>query len=267
MDYFGIKELYDITLFATSDIEVNEEFLKENEPIISFDKVQISYLNEHKDRKYAQGGLGNKVFIKWDDSKFLDINLTEGIVSKTGLLLLSNSKIFKHRQEVLSIPYNEVVNSVFEEEQEVLYLKHLTTDIVILKKDEQVIEDYEIDNSASKTKIILKEKGEVPSQYLIYYNFNYGDAYSSLILGQRCFKGFLKLCGRAKVKNEKDGKETSVLIEFPKIELRSDLSISWGLNARPNLFNFDMRAYPIGEQGSQYIGKLIFLNQDIDADI
>ena len=101
----------------------------------------------------------------------------------------------------------------------------------------------------------------------IYYNFNYGDSYSSLILGQRCFKGFLRLCGRAKVKNDKDGKETSVLVEFPKIELMSDLSISWGKNARPNIYNLEMRAYPVGEQGNQYIGNITLLERDIDADI
>ena len=242
MDYFGIKELYDITLFTTSDIEVNGEFLKENEPIISFDKIQISHLNEYKNHRYAQGGFGNKIFIKWDNSKFVDISLTEGVISPTGLLLLSNSKIFKNKEEQIKIPYNEIVESVFEE-------------------------DKNIDNSSSKTKIILKEKGQDISQYLIYYNFNYGDSYSSLILGQRCFKGFLRLCGRAKVKNDKDGKETSVLVEFPKIELMSDLSISWGKNARPNIYNLEMRAYPVGEQGNQYIGNITLLERDIDADI
>ena len=267
MDYFGIKELYDITLFTTSDIEVNGEFLKENEPIISFDKIQISHLNEYKNHRYAQGGLGNKIFIKWDNSKFVDISLTEGVISHTGLLLLSNSKIFKNKEEQIKIPYNEIVESVFEEDKEVLYLKHSTTDITFIKKNDNKIEDYDIDNSSSKTKIILKEKGQEISQYLIYYNFNYGDSYSSLILGQRCFKGFLRLCGRAKIKNDKDGKETSVLVEFPKIELMSDLSISWGKNARPNIYNLEMRAYPIGEQGNQYIGNITLLERDIDADI
>ena len=82
MNNFGMKELYGVTLKTTSIMEVNGEFYEENEPIISFEKIQIGNFEEFKDRRVAQGGYGNQTRIIWNDTKGMSIHISEGVVSK-----------------------------------------------------------------------------------------------------------------------------------------------------------------------------------------
>jgi len=43
MEYeFGLKELYDVTIKTTSNIEMNGKILETGETLVAFDKIQIS---------------------------------------------------------------------------------------------------------------------------------------------------------------------------------------------------------------------------------
>ena len=85
MNYFGVKELYGVTLKCTSNMEVNEEWFEEGEPLIFFDKIQIAYLDEQKRRTAAKGGYGNQTLVKWEDTTGMGIQLSEGVISKIGI--------------------------------------------------------------------------------------------------------------------------------------------------------------------------------------
>ena len=109
MDYFGVKELYGVTLKCTSNMEINGEWFEQDEPIISFDKIQIAYLNEQKRRTSARGGYHNQTFITWEDTTGMTIQLSEGVISKTGLALISNSSILKKNNQTIVIPDSEIL--------------------------------------------------------------------------------------------------------------------------------------------------------------
>ena len=70
MDTFGIKELYDIDLKATSNVEIGGRIFLPGEAILSFDELQLSILNEQKNKyqrtwwfsKYNSNTLGKYRF-------------------------------------------------------------------------------------------------------------------------------------------------------------------------------------------------------------
>ena len=252
-------------------MEINEEWFEEGEPIMFFDNIQIAYLEETKSRTNARGGTGNQVFIKWEDTKGMDIQLSEGVVSKMGLSLLSNSKIFSKKSNIVPIPYTEKVESYEEDGNWYLSLRHKLLSAPYVYKNGIKITDFRYRNemvgNEEKGKILINEKCDESSEYYVYYEYEYTGQTENLQIGQRLVKGFLSLTGRMRIKDDQSGKETTCLVEIPKVELMSDLTLRLGSEVSPALYNFYLRAHPVGDRGNQYVCKITLLDKDIDSDI
>jgi hypothetical protein len=276
MNYFGVKELYGVALKCTSNMEINGKWFKEGEPIIFFDKLQIAYLNEQKKRTSAKGGYGNATLVKWEDTTGMGIQLSEGVISKTGLSVLSNSKILSQDNSSISIPYSEDLESTKEEDERYyLYLRYPVDKQkrpYVYRNGERVT-NYLWDNTGpnSNGRIIISDvddEAEIePPIYTVYYDYKYQGKTERLCIGQRLVRGFLSLTGRMRLKDDQSGKETTCLIEIPKVELMSDLTMRLGSGASPYIYGFNLQAHPVGERGNQYVCKFTMLDEDIDSDI
>jgi hypothetical protein len=274
MNYFGVKELYGVVLKCTSNIEINGKWFQEGEPIIFFDKIQIAYLDEQKHRTSAKGGYGNQALIKWEDTTGMNIQLSEGVISDVGLSILSNSKILSQDKDTILIPYSEILES--EKEGTNVYalcLKHIPVNenaIYLYRNGKRISSfDYEINNSKGKILINdVDDEAEIePPKYNVYYEYIYTGNANNLCIGQRLVRGFLSLTGRMRLKDDQNGKETTCLIEIPKVELMSDLTMRLGSGVSPYVYGFNLQAHPVGERGNQYVCKFTMLDEDIDSDM
>lgn len=271
MNYFGVKELYGVALKCTSNMEINGKWFKEGEPIIFFDKLQIAYLDEQKKRTAAKGGYGNATLVKWEDTTGMGIQLSEGVISKTGLSILSNSKILSQDNTSISIPYSEELETRNEDGKYYLYLRHpLSNTPYVYRNGEKTI-DFNWGNYNSRGKILINnvdDEAEIePPVYTVYYDYKYTGNANNLCIGQRLVRGFLSLTGRMRLKDDQSGKETTCLIEIPKVELMSDLTMRLGSGVSPYVYGFNLQAHPVGERGNQYVCKFTMLDEDIDSDI
>lgn len=273
MNNFGMKELYGVTLKTTSILEINGEIYEEDEPILSFENIQIGSFDEIKDRRIASGGVGNTTRIIWNDTKGMNIQISEGIVSRTGLSLISNSKIFK-RAGALKVPYNEILESEKDEDGNyILNLRYpLASSKPYVRRNGEKITDIDFGNFDGKGKILVKnvdDEAEIePPVYIVYYDYIYEGNQSNMVIGQRAVRGaFLSLTGRMRVKDDQTGKEVTCLVTFPKVELISDLTLRLGEGVTPYVYGFHLLAHPVGERGNQYVGDYIVLDRDIDCDI
>ena len=271
MDYFGVKELYGVTLKCTSNMEINGEWFEEGEPIISFDKIQIAYLNEQKHRTSARGGYHNQTFITWEDTTGMGIQLSEGVISKTGLSLISNSGILKKDTQEIVIPYSEILESEKEDGQWVLNLRYLPKKRPYIRRNGRKVTNFDFNDKKPTKKITinnLQDDAEIdPPQYTVYYDYIYNGGAEKMCVGQRLVNGFLSLTGRMRLKDDQSGKETTCLIEIPKVQLMSDLTMRLGSEVSPYVYGFNLQAHPVGERGNQYVCKFTMLEHDIDSDI
>ena len=177
MNYFGVKELYGVALKCTSNMEVNGEWFEEGEPLIFFDKIQIAYLNEQKKRVAAKGGYGNATLVKWEDTTGMGIQLSEGVISKMGLSILSNSKILSEDKTLVNIPYSENLESEKEDGKYYLNLRHNISGSPYIYRNGEKITDFNYGNFNSKGKILINnvdDDAEIESPiYTVYYDYTY----------------------------------------------------------------------------------------------
>lgn len=110
---FGIREICDVVFKALADGQVigNKKFSK-GQPVLYFDTLKTSSLEQAATTVYAQGGRGNARLIAWEGEKTLTFTMEDALISPMGMAILSgagliessaNNKAIVHRTEETSI--------------------------------------------------------------------------------------------------------------------------------------------------------------------
>ena len=259
---FGLKELYDLTLKATYPIEMEGRVFEAGEVIARFDKIQLANFREITSRASATGGKGNINHVIWEDSKEIQLNFTQGIFSKRQFALLSNAKLIHNAQSNKILLSAHFTGESDEYGKIQLDRKDVVNVFVYDAKTLERLYPAKIDLKEGEVVLVQGYRG-VEIDYQYYYNNNA----TTLQIGQKLIQGFLQLEGKSRVKDDLTGKTHTVLLRIPRLKLVSDLSMRLGREAGPLLANFAAVAYPESVGRDKKIMELLFLDDDIDAEM
>lgn len=255
----GSKELYDVVLKSTYPIEINGQTIEPGEVIAMFDKILIGNFNEIKTHFSANGGYDNRGLVFWDNTKEVKIDFVQGIFSKTQLSLLSNAKLIKGQDEGVIISKREQLSL---DENNSFTLKEKPLDKLFVY-NKVTGEKLQYTNLSDKT---YQVEGIV-SEVVADYTYEYFQKYSTMNVGERLVEGFLSLEGKTRLKDDTTGQVVTGIIKIPKLKLMSDLSMRLGRDATPMVATFSATGLPEGAKGNKKVMEIIFLSDDIDADM
>ena len=256
----GFKELYEVSLKATYPIEVGGTKIEVGETVASFDRIQLANFQEIKNTASANGGWDNRSHIYWESTKEIRINFTQGIFSKVQLGLMTNAKLIENLGEQI-IPINK--RETFETDAEGKFVIQRTLREPIFVYDiatGQKIKDW----SREGDTFLLNEPYK---SVVVDYWYEYDNGCVTLRIGQALTHSYFSLTGKMRVKDDVTGQVRTGIINIPKLRLMSDLSIRMGSDAIPQVGRLDATAVPEGARGQQKVMEIIFLNDDIDADM
>lgn len=257
---FGLKELYSVKLKATYPIEIGDARINEGETICYFDSIQLSGFAEAKTYITAHGGYGDVPHVWWETTKEVNFFMERGIFSKVQFAMMSNSKLYSIQpNEKIIVPARECVES---DEDGNFNTSEIPCSILY-------VYDVGTGEKVNYSKIENKKYNisEAYKELVLDYDYEYQNGGSLISVGQRLFKGYLRLEGRTKIKDDVTGHTHTGIIIIPKLKLMSDLSIRLGENATPVVGRFQAKAIPDGERHDQKVLEMYFLNDDIDSDI
>jgi hypothetical protein len=146
----------------------------------------------------------------------------------------------------------------------------------IINLGREKVSDVFVYDAQSGEKIKIKtsdlEKGIVAIDQVycdveVDFNFCYQNKATACILGRKLIEGYLLLEGKSRVKDDITGKTRTAILRIPRLKLVSDLTMRLGREATPVLANFNAIGLPTGERGNKQIMELLFLSDDIDADM
>ena len=256
----GFKELYEVSLKSTSNIEVNGVQIEPGETIASFDRIQIANFQEIKNIASANGGWDNRAHIYWETTKEIKINFTQGVFSKIQLALMSNCQLVENEGEQI-IPINVRQEYESDDRGKIVIGRTLREPIFVYDKNT----GKKITGWTATTDSILLN--EAYKSVVVDYWYDYDNGCVTMTVGRPLTRGYLSLTGKIKVKDSVTGKVTTGIITIPKLRLMSDLSMRVGSDAIPQVGRLDAVAVPEGVRGQQKVMELTFLNDDIDADM
>ena len=256
----GFKDLYSVSLKTTYPIEVNGEFFEVGETIAIFDKIQIANFQEIKTTAQSRGGYQNQGLIWWEETQEIRLNFSQGVFSKTQLALMTNAQIVKNEgEQIFLIDQREELES---NEFGKFFLKHLPKETIFVydKITGKKIKEWTLKDNVIDIHIPFQE-------VVVDYKYEYNNGCTILQLGQPFAHGTFSLTGKVKAKDETTGQVVTGIINIPKLRLMSDLSMRIGSEAVPQVGRFDATAIPTGARGERKVMEIIFLNDDIDADM
>ena len=256
----NFKELYEVSLKSTLPIEVSGTKIEAGETIASFDRVQIANFQEIKSVASANGGWDNRAHIFWETTKEVKINFSQGIFSKIQFALMTNAQLINNEGEQI-IPINKREEFESDERGKIVIGRTLREPVFVYDK----ATGKKITNWTSTTDSILLN--EAYKSVIVDYWYDYDNGCQILTVGRPLTQGYLSLVGKMRVKDDITGKVKTGIIKIPKLRLMSDLSMRVGSDAIPQVGRLDAVAVPEGGRGQSKVMEIIFLNDDIDADM
>ena len=261
---FSLKELYSVKLKATYPIEIGGTQIDEGETICYFDSIQLSGFSEAKSYITAHGGYGDRPYVWWETTKEVNFFLERGIFSKAQFAMMSNSKLYTIQQDQsIRIPQREMTET---DEYGIFYSSQIPSTRLYVY-DAHNGEQLVFETLENKKYSISRLPQSAFRELVLDYDYEYQNGGSLISVGQRLFKGYLRLEGRTKIKDDVTGHTHTGIIIIPKLKLMSDLSIRLGENANPVVGRFQAKAIPDGERTDQKVLEMYFLNDDIDSDM
>lgn len=266
--YNGLKELNSVVIKAYSDITIGNKHFSAGEPILYFEKIQISEMKENSKVVMARGGWGNYPHVIWEDFNDFGFALTEGVLSKMSFSLLNNAELFDYEDGVKTIKlpkreklevYNGKIKTKYQPLREKFFIYLLDIEGMIDRK----IENYEIKDD----KAIEVDEQYNGKEVLVDYYFNYEKVFTKYVIGNKRINGFLTLEGKAYFKDENDGINKTFFFEIPKMKITSNLDIIMGEKASPTVSVFNVIGTPIKENNQWVVSRMYLLDDDIDSDI
>lgn len=257
---FGFKELYEVSLKATYSIEVGGEVIEPGETVALFDSIQIANFQEIKSFASANGGFDNRSHILWESTKEIKISFTQGAFSKTHFALMTNAQLVENMGDnIITLQTREARES--DEDGKIIIEKDLCDPIFVYDKETgKKIKTWTRANNI----IYLNEQYK---EVIIDYSYKYYNGFTMMRVGRPLTTGYLSLIGKMRVKDGATGKVVTGIISIPKLRLMSDLSMRVGSDAIPQVGRLDAVAVPEGARGQSKVMEIIFLNDDIDADM
>ena len=230
------------------------------ETIASFDKIQIANFQEIKNFASANGGFDNRSLIIWESTKEIKISFTQGIFSKIQLALMTNAQLIENKGDEIVL-LNERREYETDDEGKIIIERTLREPVFVYDKATgNKIENCKVDGNT----ILL----DAPYQSIVAdYWYEYYNGCTILSVGKPLTTGYFSLIGKMRVKDDITGKVKTGIIKIPKLRLMSDLSIRVGSDAIPQVGRLDAVAVPEGVRGQSKVMEIIFLNDDIDADM
>ena len=256
----GFKELYEVSLKSTSNIEMGGTTIVPGETIAFFDKIQIANFQEIKSSTSSNGGWDNRAHIYWETTKEVKINFTQGVFSKNQLSLMTNAALIQNNGEQI-IPINK--REEFEsDELGKINVGHIMCEPIFVYEKET---GKKLNGWTASGEMLQLDQSY--RTVVVDYWYNYDNGCTTMTVGKPLTQGYLSLIGKMRVKDDTTGKVVTGIIKIPKLRLMSDLSIRVGSDAIPQVGRLDAVAVPEGARGQSKVMEIIFLNDDIDADM
>lgn len=296
-NFYGIKEMYDVTLRLSTPLEFNGRKFEVNEPLLVFETAEIAQVSQSTTSVSARGGYQNPALINWETDREINFAITHGVLSPVTWALLSNSKI--EMPKTKSVSYNEIVQAIEENDYCFADLKFIPNHcnyqmgaqgnpfnepLPLGRRPELMLKPL----PPSKEKFLFvydEETGKKITDFEVYqnrlyfkkfyrkvyvnYTFNYEDKIKVIRVGDRLFNGFLSLSGKMSVKDQNSGEVTTAILEIPKIKLSSNLSMRLGKSYDDStVSDFYFTGYP--DEGvrrdKQLVCKITFLDKELTGD-
>ena len=91
---FGVREICNVVFKAKTARKIGTTTFAAGAPVLYFDSLKTSTLEQAATTVYAQGGRGNTRLIAWEGEKTLTFTMEDALISEMGLAILAGAHLY-----------------------------------------------------------------------------------------------------------------------------------------------------------------------------
>ena len=273
---FGVREAVDVTFKAYSKGTIGNMTFEKNQPVLLFDTLKTTGLEQAVTTVYAQGGMGNPRLVSWDGDKAITLTMEDALLSPTSMAILANAGlynasnstiIYKHERkqmDYLATGVADETNYTLTTDSGAVITtgnisavadaeKDLYCYVTITDKDGEHLASYPATTSAGKviatiTTEKLTAKGlttdSLKNGIIVDYYVEKKEKATQIEIESSEFKGMNFRVEGTTLFRMTDGQDYKAQIIIPRIKVQSNMSFSMSGSGDPSTFTFTCDAFP-----------------------
>ena len=244
MSKFAIKEVADVTFF---DIETGK-------PVIFFDTLKVSTIENASETAEARGGKGNGTLVTWNYGRTATLTMQDALLSMDSLSLLAGNEVVTtgftlSGREKVTVPVGGKIT---------LQNVPKTGEVIsIYKTVGGVLTEEVVINGTTVTRVGAEITGLTAGNIVsVFYEYDAPVGAQMVKFTSDAFPGTYRVVGDTIVRDQSTGKDKVAQFLIPKASLQSGFSLSLDVE-NPAVFDFNLNI--MKEADSQDLYQIIKL--------
>lgn len=273
---FGAREICDVVLKATVEGQkVGSYKYAKGQPVMYFDSLKTSSIEQASTPVYAQGGKGNSRLISWDGDKTVTYTMEDALLSPISLAILAKANIAKptsgapmivHVQERISKATAEgsIVEADFSAKPSA---KHPIWYVAVDKTDDEGDFEGKMDKLEA-TEGNFTYTSLTGDLYFVDYYTAKTDKGTLITIEPESFEGNFYL-EASTLFRDKSGKDLPAEFIIPNCKPQSAMTFAMASSGDPSTFTFTMDAFPgytVYDKTKKVLAAIQILDERIDND-
>lgn len=242
---FGVREICNVVFKAADTRTIGSTTFQKGQPVIYFDSLKTSTMEQATTTVYAQGGRGNTRLVAWEGEKTLTFTMEDALISEMGLAILAGANLYEAKEgDTLLVHVTETTatGKVSKAPAKADEGKNLGIKFYALELDDNgdvtgAPIAVTIDDSMKVTGI------EEEKIYLVdYYTEKKSGAYQ-IDIEPQCFGGNFYIEADTLFRDTK-GTDHAAQFVIPNGKIQSNFTLSMASSGDPSTFTFTVDAFP-----------------------
>lgn len=241
---FGVKDLENVVIKAVTPFNFGNRSVDAGEPVLYFDKVQMSQIDQSASAVVARGGKGNQSHVIWEKTNDVMFQLTTGVLTDIGFGLLINARVLTAGiNDTLLVPKTEILALDIDGKGTLSHPPSGRKPIFCFIYKNKIIQE-KVSYTDLTSQTLSFGANHAGDNVLVEYYFEYGSQTTLYILDKNRFTNYFTLEGKMELKGDTDGLTHTMLVNIPKIKIISNLNLRLGENAPPIISGFSIISVP-----------------------
>lgn len=245
---FGVREICNVVFKAKTDRTIGTKSFKAGMPVLYFDSLKTSTLEQAATTVYAQGGRGNTRLVAWEGEKTLTFTMEDALISEMGLAILASARLYEASAENTMLVHATENCKGCKTSKTISTKNGVKTYALELDSEGEIIgTPFEL-TVADSTVTGKDAEGEsvtinADTVYLVDYYFEQANNGFQIDIEPECFGGNFYIEADTLFRDTK-GQDHAAQFIIPNGKIQSNFTLTMASSGDPSTFTFTVDAFP-----------------------
>ena len=254
---FGVREICNVVFKARTERTIGSTKFAAGAPVLYFDSLKTSTMEQADTTVYAQGGRGNTRLVAWEGEKTLTFTMEDALISEMGLAILAGANLYKAGVDSTKTDDAQKYNTLIVHVTENIKVKQagkLTTSKPIVKA--QSVYALKLDDSGEiigtptaiagatdGTKELTVADAKVDEVYLVDYYTAVKEKAYQIDIEPETFGGNFYIEADTLFRDT-NGDDHAAQFIIPNGKIQYNFTLTMASSGDPSTFTFTVDAFP-----------------------